>query len=60
LHHGIEALAQVAGAFGGSFMTVVTPLALDCLTGVIAGAAALALWTLVQHLRRDRFRKRAA
>jgi len=60
LHHGIEALAQAAGAFGGSVMAVVTPLVLDGITGVIAGAAALVLWTLVQNLRRDRSRKRAA
>ena len=60
LHHGIEALAQAAGAFGGSVVAVVTPLVLDGLTGVIAGATALALWTSLQYLRRNRASKGAA
>lgn len=60
LHHGIERLVHVAGAWGGGFLAAVTPLLMDGLTGLAAGAAALLLWTAVQRLRRVPAEKPAA
>lgn len=67
LTHGIAALdnaigrlAQMAGTLGGPFPALVTPPLLDALTGVIAGAVALALWKLVAHLRSGRSARHAS
>lgn len=60
LHHGIERLAHVAGAWGGGFLAAVTPLVMDGLTGLAAGAAALLVWTMLQRLRPAAAKKPAA
>jgi len=60
LHHGIERLAHVVGAWGGGFLASVTPLVMDGLTGLAAGAATLLAWTMVQRLRPAPAKKPAA
>lgn len=60
LHHGIERLAHGAGAWGGGFLAAVTPLLMDGLTGLAAGAAALLVWKMVQRLRPAPAKKPAA
>ena len=60
LDHAIESVAQMVGAWGGTFLAALTPLLLDGLTGVAAGAAALLLWTLAQRLRPARAQRPAA
>ncbi|HRI53891.1 MAG TPA: DUF808 domain-containing protein [Pseudomonadota bacterium] len=54
LHRGSERLAHAAMEWGGDFLAALTPLVVDGLTGLVAGAAALLGWTLVQRLRRAR------
>jgi predicted DNA repair protein MutK len=50
LHHAIEALAQKAGALGGvgSFLAALTPLLMDAVVGLIAGALVLLAVTLAK------------
>lgn len=60
LHHGIERLVHVAGAWGGGFLAAITPFLLDGLTGLAAGAVALLVWTAVQRLRPAPAKKPAA
>ncbi|MCR5883109.1 DUF808 domain-containing protein [Rhizobacter sp. J219] len=47
LHHAIEGITQGLGGVG----TVLVSSLLDALVGVIAGALALAVWSLIQKLR---------
>ena len=56
LHHAIEAATVQAGAVGGigPLLAGVTPLVLDALVGVLAGALVLLAVTLVQRLTRKR------
>lgn len=56
LGHGIEALAQRAGDVNGlgPLLQAVTPLALNALVGVVAGALVLLGVTLLQRLRKPR------
>lgn len=54
LHRGSERLAHAASDWGGDFLAALVPLVVDGLTGLVAGAAALLGWTLVQRLRRAR------
>ncbi|MCX7257013.1 MAG: DUF808 domain-containing protein [Polaromonas sp.] len=56
LHHAIEAATVQAGAVGGigPVLAGVTPLVLDALVGVLAGALVLLAVTLVQRLKRKR------
>ena len=49
LHLRIEGLAQMAGAIGGGLVAFLTPLVLDGLAGVIAGATALLLWRFAEQ-----------
>jgi uncharacterized protein len=49
-----ESLAQMAGAFGGAVLQTLTPLVFDGVVGLIAGALALLVWSLVQRLRPGR------
>lgn len=56
LHHAIEAATAQAGQFGavGPALASVTPLALDALVGVLAGALVLLALTLGKRLTRRR------
>lgn len=56
LHHAIEAATVQAGAVGGigPVLAAVTPVALDALVGVLAGALVLLALTLVQRVTRRR------
>lgn len=53
LHHGIENAAEVAGAVAGigGVLGVATPLVLDVVVGIIAGALTLAALRLVGKVR---------
>jgi predicted DNA repair protein MutK len=52
LHHAIEILAQKAAATGGTgaLLAAVTPLLLDALTGLVAGALVLAVVVLGKRI----------
>jgi predicted DNA repair protein MutK len=52
LHHGIEHVAEAAGAVGGigPVLAAVTPSLLDAIAGVVAGAIVLAVVTLGSRL----------
>jgi predicted DNA repair protein MutK len=55
LHHAIEALTQRAAAAlpgVGALLHVLTPLLLDALVGILAGALVLLLVSAVSSLRR--------
>ncbi len=56
LHHAIEAATAQAGAVSGigPVLASVTPLALDALVGVLAGALVLLALTLAQRVARKR------
>lgn len=59
LHHGIEALAQRAGDVAGigKVLEAVTPMTLNALVGVVAGAVVLMGVTLLQRLRKPQPQK---
>lgn len=52
LHHAIEALAQQAGALSGvgGLLAAVTPLAMDAVVGLVAGALVLLAVTLAKRV----------
>jgi predicted DNA repair protein MutK len=51
LHHWVDALAQSATTLGGSWLGSVASGVVNGMAGVLAGATALLLWTLLQRLR---------
>ena len=59
LHHGIDALAQRAGDVDGigAVLESLTPMALNALVGVVAGALVLLGVTLLQRLRKPQPQK---
>ena len=59
LHHGIDALAQRAGDVDGigALLEAITPMTLNALVGVVAGALVLLGVTLLQRLRKPQLQK---
>ncbi|MGV8803399.1 MAG: DUF808 domain-containing protein [Polaromonas sp.] len=59
LHHGIEAAAQQAGEINGigAVLEALTPMALNALVGVVAGALVLLGVTLLARLRKPQPQK---
>ena len=59
LSHGIEALAQRAGEVAGigKVLEAITPMTINALVGVVAGAVVLMGVTLVQRLRKPETQK---
>ena len=59
LHHGIDALAQRAGEIDGigAVLEAITPMTLNALVGVVAGALVLLGVTLLQRLRKPQPQK---
>ena len=59
LHHGIETMAQRAGDVDGvgALLEAVTPMTLNALVGVVAGALVLLGVTLLQRLRKPQPQK---
>jgi hypothetical protein len=51
LHHWIEALAQKVASGAGAFAAALTPLLLDAVVGLVAGAAVLLVAGLAKRLR---------
>ena len=51
LGQGIEHAAELAGAWGGGLLAALAPLLLNAAVGLIAGALAVCLWSLLQRLR---------
>jgi predicted DNA repair protein MutK len=51
LHHFIESLARQVAASAGAFLAALTPLLMDALAGLVAGALVLLLVSLARRLR---------
>jgi predicted DNA repair protein MutK len=51
LHHFIESLTQQVAAGAGAFLAALTPLLMDAVVGLVAGALALMLVSLAKRLR---------
>jgi len=51
LHHFIESLTQQVAAGAGAFLAAITPLLMDALVGLVAGALVLLLVSLAKRLK---------